>query len=135
MATTWNRNVNINASGSHILITAPGPTGPPFPPTPAPPNNSTVYRINVHKADRGANGAKIIYHAKGNVKLIGIALKGGSENPGSNLVAKVTNAGKTLTLTVKKGGGKPIDVWRYWVQADVNGIIRQTWDPMIRNHA
>ena len=128
MATTWNRDVNINAKGTHILIKATGSKGPPIPP-PAPPNNTTTYRINIHKNDRVGGGAKIIYHAKGDVKLIGIALKGGSQNPRSYLEAKVSSTGKTMTLTVKNGAGGGINEWHYWVQADVNGIIRQTWDP------
>ena len=134
MAKTWNRDVYLNAKKDHLLLKKTGPD--PLPSGPASGiNKTTTYRINVYKADRVGGGAKIIYHAKGDVKLIGIALKGGSQNPGSYLEAKVNSTGKTMTLTVKKGAGGGINEWHYWVQGDVNGIIRQTWDLRIRNHA
>ena len=76
------------------------------------------------------------------MKLTGIALKAGKPYRGGRIYVRVSPAGKVMTLRITKDSDKPgftgakVDEnWDYYVQGTVDGIVKQTKDPRIRNQA
>lgn len=149
MPSTWNRKVTVDAAGSFLVVTKIGKNPPPPVAPPGHKRNDTALRIDVYKKDRVGGGARIKYHAKdgkdtkGNkleVKLTGIALKPGSKYRGGRIYVHVSPAGKVMTLRITKDSDKPgftgpTEKWDYYVQGTVDGIVKQTKDPRIRNQA
>ncbi len=137
----WNRNVDFDAAKDALVVSITGPNPPPPDPPTGHTRNDSADEINVFKVDRGPKGAKIRYHAPGNdVKLTGIAMKVGTQYNGGHIGVEVNPAGTLMTLTVTKDSDKPsspgtavIDDYDYYVQGTVDGTVKQTEDPRIRN--
>ncbi len=130
----WNRNVVFDAANDVLVVSIIAPNPPP--PVAPKQRNDSADEINVFNVDRGPTGATIRYHAPGNdVKLTGIAMKVGTQYKGGHIKVEVNPAGKLMTLTVTKDstGTAVIDDYDYYVQGTVNGTVKQTKDPQIRN--
>ena len=121
MASTWNRNVADEGDYLDITVTGENP-GPP------PDREDTADDITTYEADRAGGGAKINYHAQGDVVLTGISMKEG-EIP-DELSVLVNPAGQLIRLTDTGPAGTH---WSYFVEGTVDGTSKQTRDPKIHN--
>ena len=141
---TWNRDVTVNSSGSHLLVTKTGGGNADPPPLPNHnPRTDTPYNIETFKADRPSGGAKIKYHAKNRkvgkgpgieVLLTGITMKDKKPIP-PELTWRLSGGpnaqtGKLLTLTDKGDTGT---YYEYYVWGKAAGVDTRTRDPRIRN--
>ena len=89
MARTWNRDVY--DVGNFLICVIKGSN---------PPRNDTADDITTFTADRAGSGAKIHYHAKGDVKLTGISMKDGGAIPTE---LEVKNPNPQLLTLIDKG--------------------------------
>jgi hypothetical protein len=121
---TWNRNVEAGDPWLVITKTSQNPDPPP-----PPERIDTGGEIWTFPADRAGGGAKILYHARGDVTLTGITMKSGGTTP-DGLSVSVNPAGKLMTLTDTGDAGT---VYEYYVVGRANGTDSQTEDPRIHN--
>ena len=124
---TWNRNVDPDDAGDYLVVskTAQNPDPPPLPNHD--PRTDTALDITTYTADRGPNGARILYHARGGVSLTGISMKDNSPVP-----PELDPRGSGNLLTLVDTGAEGTE-YRYYVEGTVNNEPKQTEDPKIRN--
>ena len=123
---TWNRNVE--DGGDYLIVTNTAQNADPPPLPNHDPRTDTALDITTFQEDRGEAGARINYHARGDVTLTGISMKDNTPVP-----PELGYGPNTPRLLILIDTGADGTDYNYYVEGTVDGVSKRTEDPQIHN--